>query len=488
MLDAFETCLLDFSLSLGLLPDCGNVLVAVSGGADSVALLYGLKRLKDDGSVGCDFIVGHINHNLRGCDSDGDEGFVKRVAGELGFRCITRGVDVRGYAERKNLSIETAARDLRIECLIEIANQFNCDCIATAHHADDNAETVIHRMSRGTGYRGLCGINPKTDFTLNGMAAIYIRPLLCVSKDDILAYCKGNGIQWRHDHTNDEFDYTRNKIRHLLIPNLQEHCGREVVGILSELSAACQKLYKRIERKIETQKDQLFPQDSSGRILVAANILRELPPVIQGDVIRRALVKVGCGQRFVTRKHYRQIVGLLIGEGGKNIELPGGFIASLEHGNVIFYPPADATGLPITDEEKIEIKIPGTVEFGGFEIKAEVIDAGDCDLKKFIAEKSCDVEWFDMDKIIGSLYARKRKPGDKFVPIGMKGEKKVGKFLTASQIDYQLRKDLVVIEDDKQIIWVGPVRASQDTRIDESTMRILCLDIGYEKGDRHVHW
>ncbi|MBW8015387.1 MAG: tRNA lysidine(34) synthetase TilS [Planctomycetes bacterium] len=476
MLDAVETSLLEFCLSPGLLSDRGKLLVAVSGGGDSVALLYGLKQLKDDGAIDCELFVGHINHNLRGSDSDGDEEFVKSFADELGFQCVTRAVDVKGYAVENKLSIETAARQLRIECLMEMADSLGCDRIATAHHADDNAETMVHRMSRGTGFRGLCGINPKTVFTHNGSSVMFVRPLLYITKKEIIAYCKDRGIQWRHDHTNDEFGYTRNKIRHMVIPYLQEQSNGPLAESLSALSRNSQKLYERIERKIEVLKDELFRQLPSGSISIAGKIMKDQTPIIQAEIIRLALVKVGCGQRDVTRKHYHKTISLLTGPGGKIIELPGGFTAKLELGNIIFSPPSESVD-NAPEEEKMEIKIPGTVEFGGYEIKAKIIDAGDCDLGKFISEKTCHIEWFDMDKITGPIYARIRKDGDRFVPIGMAGEKKIGKFLTAGQINYQLRKKIIVFEDNKRIIWVGPVRASDETRVDGSSMRILELEI-----------
>ncbi|MCF7956634.1 MAG: tRNA lysidine(34) synthetase TilS, partial [Phycisphaerae bacterium] len=466
----------EFCLSFGLLADCGRLLVAVSGGADSVALLHGLKRLNDDGKINCDIFVGHINHNLRGCDSDGDEEFVKTFAEELGLRCVTRSVDVKGYARENKLSIETAARDLRIKCLMEMADSLDCDRIATAHHADDNAETVIYRMGRGTGFKGLCGIKPENIFKINDRPVRYIRPLLCVTREEIVAYCQKCGIGWRHDHTNDEIDYTRNRIRHLLIPYLQEQSGISLTGKLCELSSSCQKLYERIERKIESH-DLLFEQFDCGGVSVDGVALKGQLPIIQAEVIRMALVKVGCGQRDVTRKHYQKIIGLLAGDGGKVIELPGGFTAMLELGKIIFYPPAALADEAVDKQNAVMIKIPGTVDFGGFEIRAEILDAAVCDLGKFIAEKTGNVEWFDMDKIAGAIYARKRKKGDRFIPIGMTGEKKVGKFLTAERVSYQLRRDIVVFEDAKRIIWVGPVRASEETRVDGASRMILCIEM-----------
>lgn len=475
-LNTFLETFHEFCLRFDLLADCGSLLVAVSGGADSVGLLHGLKRLKDEGEISCDIFVGHINHNLRGIDSDGDEEFVKSLAQELGLECVTRSANVKGYAAENKLSIETAARDIRIKCLMEMAGSLGCDRIATAHHADDNAETVIYRMCRGTGFKGLCGIKPVNIFTVNDRAVTYIRPLLCVTKEEIAAYCRQCGIVWRDDHTNDGVDYARNKIRHLVIPYLQEQSDEPLAAKLCELSSSCQKLYERIESKIESH-DLLFGQLDCGGVSVNGVAMKRLSPIIQAEVIRMALVKVGCGQRAVTRKHYQKIIGLPAGEGGKVIELPGGFTAKLEFGKILLYPPVESTDDAVDKQNAVKIKIPGKVEFGGYEIRAKILNAADCDMRKFIAEKTGNVERFDMAKIKGAIYARKRKKGDRFIPIGMTGDKKIGKFLTAERVDYQLRKDIIVLEDAKRIIWVGPVRASEETRIDEVSRMILCIEI-----------
>lgn len=468
---------LEFCLAHELLADCDKLLVAVSGGADSVALLYALKQLKDEGAIGCELFAGHVNHQLRGSSSDGDEEFVRNFAGELGIECVTRSVDVKKYAVENRLSIETAARQVRISCLMEMADSHDCDRIATAHHADDNAETVIYRMMRGTGFKGLCGVNPETVFKLDARTITFVRPLLKVTKKEITVYCKENDIPWRHDHTNDELDYTRNRIRHLLIPYLQENCAA-LTERLCKISDNCQKLYDRIEQKIENH-GQVFQQYGRGGVSVDGKIIKTLPPIVQAEVIRQALVKVGCGLRFITRQHYRRIVSLLDGPGGKVIELPGRFRAKMEFGKILLYPPAESTDDTKYEEEVLEIKIPGIVEFGGYVISAKLLHPSECDLKEFIASKTCNIEWFDIDKINGSIHVRRRKTGDRFVPIGMAGEKKIGKFLTAEKVDYRLRNNIIIFEDDKQVIWVGPVRASDRTRVDGATKMIIELKTSF---------
>ena len=232
-------------LDISLLKDARKVLLAVSGGADSVAMVHVLNELKQRGQLSCDFMVGHVNHCLRGAESDADEAFVRALAESLAIPVVTQAVDVKAYAKEHKLSIETAGRKMRIQALGEMAEKYNCQVIATAHHADDQAETLIHRLMRGAGYRGLCGIKPVS--SLSG--EIYIRPMLGIRRSEIIEYCKANSIKWREDASNTNPAFTRNRIRHRLLPSLQD--GDDLVGVLNELAVAAQNLQQRIDGILE---------------------------------------------------------------------------------------------------------------------------------------------------------------------------------------------------------------------------------------------
>lgn len=193
-----------------LIDSGGRIAAAVSGGADSTALLYALWSIKKQNIISADLICVHINHQLRGADSDEDEKSVIELADKLNIPAFTKRVDVRGFAKAEKISIETAARELRIKALIEIAKERGCNIIATGHQANDNAETIIHRLLRGTGFRGLCGIKPKNVFE-NGI--IFVRPLLCFTRKQITDYLTIEGLRWQTDATNFDCRYKRNFIR-----------------------------------------------------------------------------------------------------------------------------------------------------------------------------------------------------------------------------------------------------------------------------------
>lgn len=466
----FENKIAGFIKDQQLFANCKKVLLAVSGGADSVALAFVMNRLKGAAPVGVDIAVGHVNHGLRGPMADEDEAFTAGMAEQLGLETFSRTVNVKSFARQKKLSIETAARQLRREALVDMAKEGNCDAVATAHHKDDNAETVIHRIMRGTGIRGLCGIWPRKEFA-DGM--VFVRLLMCVSRAEVIDYCRANRLSWQHDHTNDELAYTRNRIRHLLLPDVAKECSDEPAEWLAALSAECRKLYKRFCRQADKAQKKVAIEETSAKVVFdIAAFAQQINPV-QAELIQRALVRIGCGQRNLSEYHYKQIMSLAKGTGGKEIQLPSGFGAKTEHGKIIFSPSAKTireTGKP---KEAIALEIGKPAEIGNWQIETTILEAKDCNIENFKAEKDSCVEWFDFDKLTPPIMVRKRTEGDRFQPMGKTNMVKIGKFITAGKIDYALREKLIVIEDAKRIIWLGPVRPGETGRITLGTKRIL---------------
>ena len=469
----FEKQVISFVRRTSLFADHTKVLVAISGGADSVALLNVLVRLKHQGVINTELAAGHVNHDLRGNESDGDSEFVSELGDRLGIEVLTSSVDTTEYAKENKLSIETAGRDLRFGALCEMASKAGAETIATAHHKDDNAETMIHRLMRGTGFRGLGGIWLRRQF--GGIKVV--RPLLCVSREEIESYCNDNGFTWRTDRTNAETVYTRNKIRHLLLPAIQKESKGDISEKLFELSVKSQKLYTKVEAHAEQAFSEMIIEMNSNRLVLDRNSLSQLYRLTAVEVVRRAITSIGSGERDLTQEHYDRIIALAAdNSSGKVIELPNGFIAKAEYDKLSF-----------CKEQKTEqvffsaadLNIPGMTVIGDAKIEAKVLDAGDCDIEKFKQDKNSSVEWFDLDKIKGCLKVRRRQEGDKFRPIGGAGVKKIGKFLTADKVPSDFRDKTLIVEDDEKIIWLAPVRASELTKVMKKTVRVLQLSIQY---------
>ena len=229
----FEQRIAGFIRENELIESRGRLLLAVSGGADSTALLYAICALKDRAELDAELVCAHINHQLRAARGDRDQEFVVEQAEKLGLDVSTRRVDVRGFARKAGLSIETAARELRIESLLDIADNAGCDHIATAHQKNDNAETLIQRLARGTGIRGLGGIWPMRAFGRRNVR--FVRPMLCVTRMEVIEYLNERNLKWRQDSTNADCKFRRNYIRHRLLPAIQADCAPPLLEQLFDL-------------------------------------------------------------------------------------------------------------------------------------------------------------------------------------------------------------------------------------------------------------
>jgi tRNA(Ile)-lysidine synthase len=532
MLSEFERKITDFVKANNLFASAEKVLLAVSGGADSTALLYVMRRLLDEGVFRAELRCAHINHQLRGCEADLDEQFVIGQAGELNLPIITKRVDVQRFARCNKLSIETSARKLRIEGLLDIAKVHHCNLIATAHQKNDNAETILHRLLRGTGFRGLAGIWPVQAFD-DGVK--FVRPLLCVRRDEIIGYLQQRNLKWREDHTNADCTYTRNYIRHRLLPALQTNytgSPREIDdydlshrvketnyltgSIVEDLSLLAQQ-GRKLNCLVRQQAEKIWPELArSGENNVVLNLKGFLakPKIVRVELIRRSITGLGCGERNLTQRHYERILQLAEPAqgraGNKKLELPGGFVVRRESGNLVFAQPEKNPPPDRGIIENVQCEVPGQTRFGLYLVEATTLDAfilrsptenGECfRLRRgFGGQAMLDarrrresrienrassigyIERFDLDRIKLPLVVRLRRKGDRFWPLGLAAEKKVGKFLTGVKVPQEIRNKTVIIADSEKIIWVWPIRISEQVKVTAGTRKILQLQINDNK-------
>jgi len=475
MLSEFEKKVARFVEGHKLLGSALKVALAASGGADSTALLYAMQALKAERIFNAELLCGHVNHQLRGQEADEDEGFVLAQAAALNLAAVVRRVDVRGFAQKNKLSIETAARQMRMASLTEIAAENHCDLVATAHQKNDNAETILQRLARGTGFRGLAGIWPTRVFP---DAVPFVRPLLSVTRQEILRYLHERNVPWRQDCTNSDCTYRRNFIRHQLLPTLQQDCTGSLVEQLSELAQRAWGLQNLISRRA----DQLWPDVAhctSGRISLDLKRFAAEPPALQIELVRRCLTGSGSGEQGLTQQHYNRILRLAQQDvtGGK-MELPGGFAVRRQYGHLMF---ARLEREAPRDERaggSVHLDIPGRTRFGSYVIEAAICTT---DLKSEISNiksrSSGGPERFDLEKLKLPLRVRARQSGDRFVPLGLNEEKKVGKFLTDQRVPHDVRSRVLVVSDSEKIVWVWPVRISEQAKLSAGTRRILQLQI-----------
>ncbi|MFP6627762.1 MAG: tRNA lysidine(34) synthetase TilS [Myxococcota bacterium] len=312
MLGRVEEALVDFGAR-----DC-SLLIAVSGGLDSTVLAHALARLRVP--LDLQLAIGHVNHGLRGAESDGDEKAVAELASRLDARFAVERVDPsrlrQGGSSRTRPTTQEAARSLRRAALERIRTRLGCERIATAHHGDDQVETVLMRILRGCGPDSLGGI---AEMSPDGVA---IRPLLCVSRDEILAYAKSNRLTWREDPSNADPKYTRSRLRARVIPGLRDFNPR-LLRAIGDLAEAHRRESEWLESLVEEQAERLFDRSRPGCLGIAAEGWRERPEALARRLVVLAMVEMGSG-RDMSRAHLMRILEFLRqGRPGTAIELPG---------------------------------------------------------------------------------------------------------------------------------------------------------------------
>jgi tRNA(Ile)-lysidine synthase len=473
MPDRLEKTVADFLRRQDLFAGAGRILLAVSGGADSIALLSILAALKAQGRLGPDLVCAHINHQLRGPASDADEQFVVGEATRLGLPVVARAIDVRTHAQTRGLSLETAARQLRLAGLAEIAHSQGCTWVCTGHQKNDTAETLVHRLWRGTGFRGLAGIRPARRFGDLQLAS----PLLCATRREIVAYLEEHRLRWREDQTNTEIIYTRNFIRHRLLPFLQEEASGSLVEELSDLAAAANRLCRRVEREADAAWSA-FVKSAAGDVIIRASGLSALPELVAVELIRRAVANLAGDQGNLAESHYRSILRLTRNNaGGKKVPLPGGLLVQREGEQLALRVAACRVGLAPPISSAMTLQVPGLTPYSGYQITANLVAPSEVDAATIGRDKGPFIEYLDLDRVQPPVVVQSRRPGDRFQPLGMPDEKKVGKFLTTAKVSRDLREQILVFADQERIVWVCPVRLSEQVKITERTRRVLQLTV-----------
>jgi tRNA(Ile)-lysidine synthase len=301
--------------------------------------------------------------------------------------------------------------------------------------------------------------------------------LLSVTRNEVIEYLQKRSLKWRTDHTNADCTYTRNFVRHQLLPALQEDCSGFLVGQLSELADSARKLHSRVCNYAEKVWPEIA-ECSDSEIKLNLKMFLTQPPPVKVELVRRSLTAVGSGQREVTRQHFKRILNLARQKvTGRKIELPSGFVVQRDYDYIVFARPEKSSSPDELISKDMNVKIPGQTEFGQYVIEAAVLETDDWDIEKLKTEKTKYVERFDLEKLKLPLEARFRKAGDRFWPLGLDAEKKVGKFLTAAKVPQNLRRKLFVVADSEKIIWLWPLRMSEQTRVTEKTQKILQLKI-----------
>jgi tRNA(Ile)-lysidine synthase len=454
-----------------------QVLCAVSGGPDSVAMLYLLRDVNELQQLGWKLHVGHVNHGLRGKAADEDQEFVQALCEKLQIPFHATKVDVEALRKEKGLSQEESARDLRHQWLHDTAAQIGVQKIALAHNLDDQAETIIHRIIRGTGLRGLKGMAPirllskKQDLFL-------VRPLIEVERYEIEAYLREKGVSYKTDLTNFDTSITRNKLRHKLLPMIESEFNPRVKMSLVKLGQTAGSFYillREIANEVYENTKMLSGEDE---VCLSVEEFAKLPPAIQTLIIDRAL-KILLGRLpHLNFEHYLEIISLC-GEHGyaKAIRLPKGLEARRESYVLKIYRPKAV--LPPPKFSKQKLKVPGKtlVKKLNLQIETQILEGKIVGLKEYIRNKDYTEEVIDLEKTQGPLVLRLRKFGDIFNPLGSRGKVKLKKFFIDNKVPKPVRDRVPILTDNDKIVWVVGYRIGNDVKITDETKRVLKLKV-----------
>jgi len=441
--------------------DAGDrIVLGISGGADSVCLLLLLLEVAPKyGYESKDIYAVHINHMLRGEEADLDEEFVRNLCHEkkVNFICFRKNIDA--YAKELGLSIEEAGRRFRYQCFNKVADENGCSKIAVAHNKNDMAETVIFNMLRGTGLKGMSGMQPVRDNV--------IRPILGITREDILEYLSGNKQAFRNDSSNDGLDYDRNKIRHIILPAMKD-INKGAVEHICHMALEAGNSYSYIHDMAMEDYSGISAEDDFGKsVNLSVSELFKYSPVLQEHLIHEAIGDVAGEKKDITRKHIMAVVGLLYQDTGKQVELPYGIKARRSYDNLIISNKADEVfdyNIEIAGKGSYIIPNKGSIEF-------EIIDYNqDVEISKKIYTKM-----LDYDKIKNTLYLRTPEDGD-YIVIDTKGStKKLSRVFIDNKVDRAHRGSWPVIACGKEIIWVIGLRFSESYKVEEDTKQILYM-------------
>ena len=437
-----------------------NIVIGLSGGPDSMALLYSLMDAQK--SLDFNIIVAHVNHGVRGEEALADQLFVETKAKYLNVLHYSKNVDMVQYGKDKGITAEEAGRELRYGFFREILKKHGGGKIAVAHNKNDQAETLLMRIMRGTGIDGLKGM----DFKVGDI----IRPILNIHREDIEDYIKINSIETVLDKTNLLPIYSRNKVRLELIPYIEENFNPNLIDALWRLSQISNLDSSFLANTAIEKYNNILKSQMKSKVILYTDLLAKEHKSIQQRVIRIALEKVALGLQGFNEQHIIDINNLILLGTGKQLNLPNGIIVSISYDELIFQKEEDMK----FEDFKYELAL-GHNQFinKSYTFNIQLLDIDRISSIKMGRYIKC----FDYDKIQGALSIRNRKSGDRFHPFGMNGSKKLKDYFIDEKINKDVRKEIPLLIDDENILWVVGYRTSDLYKLTKDSKKVLVVSV-----------
>ncbi len=454
----------------------GNLVVGVSGGADSVCLLLTLKELSCE--TGFFLQAVHVEHGIRGEESCEDAAFTEKLCERLKIPCEVFSVDVPGRCRETGQSLEEAAREMRYDCLFQACRQSGANTIAVAHHASDSAETMLFHLARGTGIRGLSGIAPVVERKMADQEIFrVIRPLLCVTGAEIRTWLAGQGQDWRIDSTNADASYARNRIRGQIMPELEQINAQAVIHMQrtgEQLREISDFLDEEAYRAGQGAWEQVSRSDGRREIHIFCLPFARIHPFLQKHLLLILLGVQAESRKDITSRHVEEVLNLMGRTVGGRISLPYGMTARRTYDSVILSRESGAKDREQHSFLPRDLQIPGeTVLKNGLCIRTKLIE--NSEFYKKIPEKRY-TKWFDYDKIKFTVQLRTRKTGDFFQINTAGGRKTLKRYFVDEKIPREERDQVYLLADGDHVIWAIGYRISEAYKVDSQTGRILQVE------------
>jgi tRNA(Ile)-lysidine synthase len=437
-----------------------HVLVAVSGGADSMALLYCLRRLTSKFNL--TLTVAHLNHRIRGTEGDADAEFVRKMSLDLGLRFVSEAIEVKQQALALQQNLEELARKLRYDFLRRTAAQIGAAKIAVGHNLNDQAETALFRFIRGSGIEGLSAIHPRVD-------GLIIRPLLDCSRDLICDYLKQQNICCREDSTNTDLRYARNRIRQELLPYIQTHFNPQLLSAMSREAGLARETWAFIEYQTSAAYTTLHSRMDDG-IVLKIPMLLDLHPALQKQVLRHALKECFGSIRGIGSIHIKSLLShCKTASSGEEICLPNGGTAFRQFDTLVLlnHPPKP------NQEYAYALKIPGQCYI------KEALATFRCKMDRtpalpMIRQNISQQAFLDRDTLPDLVMIRSRIPGDRY---GGLGHRKVKKMLIDSKIPLLQRSSLPMVVTGNDVVWVPGFRPARNYEAKPASKTCLMIEM-----------
>lgn len=445
-----------------------TIVVAVSGGPDSVCLLHILHSLCP--ALGIKLQVAHLDHLIRGTESEADALYVAKLVKKLSIPATIEKRDVKMYRKRHKISLEEAAREVRYNFLAEVVANTGAGCIAVGHTQNDNVETILLHLIRGTGMRGLRGLQPVTRWKLNEKNLTVVRPLLEISREETLSYCARHRLHPRQDSTNLSLAPLRNRIRLELLPLLKRYNPQVVTAILRTAHLAGDDIAYLEKHAADLWRRVASKQGDS--IILDKESLRRLHPSLQRYILRLALEKQVGNLKDIEARHVEELLESFNSPAGKQISLPYGLVFSIDYDRYILAKETSALSpFPVIAGE-YPVNIPGQTVVPGWYLQADIMSPGET-----IPSDDNFTAYFDFSRTGKNLTIRPRKRGDRFQPLGMEETKKLADFMLDARISKDWRPHVPILCAGNKVLWVSGYRISESVKITNRTKQILRIKL-----------